>query len=116
MKKLNKKITKQWLSGEDSFHRLRQFWSSEMRSRKELPCRYHLLYKALLGRDWSTGVGVDNTDLQNLVKSRYMLNRTLGLFSDFINVDKALEVLPNLIGDNEDSYKEEECQKFILMQ
>lgn len=57
MHTLSRAITAEWFTTPDDFHRLRRHWRTLLNSdrRHTLTAEHHLLYSALLGRDWRRG-------------------------------------------------------------
>jgi hypothetical protein len=57
MHTLSRAITAQWFTEPADFHQLRAHWRSLIQSdrRHTLTAEHHLLYQALLGRDWRRG-------------------------------------------------------------
>ncbi|MCI0397848.1 MAG: hypothetical protein L0332_22050 [Chloroflexi bacterium] len=57
MNTLSRAITAQLFDNPETYHSLRRQWSQLMRSerRHELSAAHHLLYLALLGKDWRKG-------------------------------------------------------------
>jgi hypothetical protein len=58
MNTLPKAITAQWFETEDNYRTLRRHWRSLLCSERKhtLNAAHHLLYQALLGRDWRRGL------------------------------------------------------------
>ena len=58
MRTLGKEITKTFFETEDGYQRLKKYWSNLMqdhKARKSIKAEHHLLYLALIGKDWTKG-------------------------------------------------------------
>ena len=109
MNTLPRAITAQVLTDQTTFQNLRQCWSELMRSprKQELSAAHHLLYLALLGKDWRKGFTciTNQRKLENgayhdwgLFRAMSMLHRTsceaelLAVFDGVVTLDMLLHI------------------------
>lgn len=112
MNTLGKSITAKFFNTAEDYEALRQDWAKRMEAREEIPAQYHLLYKALIGKDWRTGfiAGSNGRRLAFMraqSRLRYVHNQygaqPLPYFSQYIT-DEAPKILLQILDENE-AYK-----------
>ncbi len=55
MNTLGKSVTTRFFKSPEDYGRLQAYWAEAMQCNEQIPAHIHLTYKALLGRDWTTG-------------------------------------------------------------
>lgn len=88
MSTLSRAITAQWLSSAEQYQALRSHWRKIVtgEQRHQLRAEHHLLYSALLGKDWRRGfTPVRNTrKLENGMRAHMAIEHAVGtLHSQF---------------------------------
>lgn len=101
MNTLPRAITAQVFADPNTFHSLRRHWSALMRSarRRELHATHHLLYLALVGKDWRRGFApiTNRRKLDNGAFFNWGMFRALSTLHAFSREDELLAPFDGLV-------------------